>query len=104
MKTRFLLFGLLFAALVFLYKRLLDAEEKLVITEAELGKLKREQSAIEESFREANAAYADYAAEHPLPDDPDRKLQIAMMDAILGADAREDLGDNYLEDDEEDES
>jgi hypothetical protein len=101
MKTRFLLFGLVFAAIVFLFKRLLDTQEKLVIAEAELTKLQREQAAIEETFTEANARYEDYNAANPLPDDPDRKMRIAMLDAILGADAREELGENYLDEEEE---
>jgi uncharacterized membrane protein (DUF106 family) len=101
MKTRFLLFGLVFAAIVFLFKRLLDTQEKLVIAEAELTKLQREQSVYEQAFSEANQRHQDYAAEHPQPDDPDKKMRVAMLDAIFSADAREELGENYLDAEED---
>ena len=108
MKSRFLLFGIVIAAIVFLYKRLLDTQEKLVLAEAERDRLQREQDAMKESFMEANAHYKKFNAENPLPDDPDKKLRIATMDAIRGANAREALGENHVDytpyEDEEDES
>ena len=108
MKSRFLLFGIVLAAIVFLYKRLIDTEEKLVLAEAERNRLQREQDAIKESFMEANQHYEAYDAENPLPDDPDRKIRLAMLDAIRGADAREELGENHVDytpyEDEEDDS
>ena len=108
MKSKFLLFTVVLAVFAFLYKRLLDTQEKLVIAEAERDKLQREQDAIKESFMEANAHYEKFNAENPLPDDPDKKLRIAMMDAIRGANAREELGENHVDytpyEDEEDES
>ena len=101
MKSKFLLFGVIIAAILFLYKRLLDTQEKLVITEAERDKFQREQDAMKESFMEANAHYEKFNQEHPLPDDPDKKLRIAMMDAIHSANARKDLGENHVDYDDE---
>lgn len=101
MKIRYLVFGALIAALASLYKRLVDMEETLIITEAELHKLQRERDAMEESYKESLEDYERYNKEHPLPDDMDTKLHMAMMDAIYNAHARETLGDNYLEDDED---
>ena len=108
MKSRFLLFGVVFAVFAFLVKQLLDTQEKLVIAEAERDTLRREQAAIEESFTEANARYEAYNADNPLPDDPDRKMRLAMQNAIYGANAREELGENHVDytpyEDEEDDS
>ena len=91
MKSRFLVFGLVIAAIVFLYKRLLDTQEQLVIAEAERNKLQREQDAIKESFTEANARYEEYNAENPIP--IEHQMEIAMKNAIFNADAHEELED-----------
>ena len=106
MKSRFLLFAIVFAAFLFLYKRLIDTQEKLVLTESELAKLQHKQDAMKESFIEAHVHYEKFKEEHPLPDDPDKKLRIAMLDAIHSANARRDLGENHVDyhEDEEDDS
>ena len=97
MKSRLFVFAIVLAAMAFLYKRLLTTQEKLALTEAERDKLQREQDAMKESFMEANAHYAKFNAENPLPDDPDKKLRVAMWDAIHSANAREILGENHLD-------
>ena len=105
MKSRFFVFAIVIVAMVYLLKRLWDTKEKLAATEAKLGKLQGEQAAIEQLFQEAHAHYDTFEKENPLPDDPDKKLRVAMLDAVLSADARAELGENHIDfEDEEDES
>ena len=105
MKIRAVVFGLLSAVVIYLLKRQLDMEERLVITEAELRRLQRQEAALRESYEESSQRHREFEDENPQPNDPDRKWRKAMMDAILSSEAREELGDNYIdsEDDEDDE-
>ena len=97
MKSRFFVFAIVLAAFVFLYKRLIDTEEKFVFSEAELAKLQRENAAREQAYAEANQRYQEFEREHPLPDDPDKKMRVAMLDAILSANVRAELGENHID-------
>ena len=103
MKSQFLLFAVVIAAVVFLYKRLIDTERRLSLAESERDSLQRERAAFEQSFTEDFESFKAFEKEHPLSNDPDKKMRKAMLDAIYTANAREALGDNFL-DDEEDES
>ena len=92
MKSKLFVFGIVFAAFVFLYKRLIDTEKRLILTESERDKLQREQDAMKESFMGATAQYKKFKEDNPLPDDV--KLEIAMKDAIHSANARDEEDDS----------
>lgn len=110
MKARFFLFGAIFGIVItafVLLKRLLDMEEQLTITGAELATLQREKAARAESYAEARESTSQFNEDNPFPDDPDKKMRFAMRDAIYRARAKDELGENhidYQEEDEEDDS
>ena len=77
MKVRFLFLAMIVIAMIVLFKRLFDTQEKLLLTEAELAQLQRESTAREAAYAEVNAHYQQFDEEHPLPDDPDKKIRVA---------------------------
>ena len=101
MKSRVFVFGVVFAAILFLYQRLVDSQAQLAQAQAELGNLKREQAAREQVYAEAYQANEAFDEDYPLPDNPDKKMRVAMLDAIISAEVRDELGEHYAEDEEE---